>query len=290
MSTEGRIGKFAADKPPRMSGKDAPQFLIRTDSHQTLYLADVDGQAAAISVQSIPAVEQLEDGVQFHKLVPLHSAKLPVALFAKPMVNEADLCVVTVTKQGLIKKTLASELKGPSSDLFTLVKVNEGDELVEVQLVKDNSHYLIVTKKGMAIRFEGSEVRVMGMIAAGVNVIKLASGDEVAGMVELTGKGEVVLVASNGTGWRIDPDGFPVQGRYGQGVIGCRLDPGIELIGVVFGKKNHQYTLQFKKAAAKTCRIDEIEITRRATKGETLVKLTAGDRITTIKKVTDFGD
>ena len=198
--------------------------------------------------------------------------------------------MVSITRQGLIKKSLVSELKGPSSDMFTLVKVNEGDSLVSVQVMQDQSQYLIVTKKGMAIRFEGSEVRVMGMVAAGVNALKLAAEDVVVGMVELLGKGEVVIIASNGSGWRIETDGFPVQGRYGQGVIGCRLDAGVELTGVVFGKKNHQYALHFKKAAAKTYRIDELGLTRRASKGEQLIQLPAGDRVTRIVETSDSGE
>ncbi len=290
LNADGKICKLHSTKQPRMSGRVAPQFIIRTDSHQTLYLVGVDGQAAAIAVQSLPTAEQVDDGVEFYKVTPLQDKRLPVAVFAAPTEITLDLCVVTITRQGMIKKTLATELKGPSSDLFTLVKVNEGDELVEVNFVRDATQYLVVTKKGMAIRFEGVEVRAMGLLAAGVNAIKLASEDEVVGMVELMGKGEIELVASNGLGWRIETEGFPVQGRYGQGVIGCRLEPGVELVGVVFGKKNYQYSLHFKKAAAKVIRIDEIDITRRAGKGEALVKLAVGDRITALKKTSDFSD
>ncbi len=290
MSAEGKIGRIMAEKQPRMSGKEAPQFLLKTDSHQTLYLVKSDGQAAAISIQALPLIESLEEGTLFDKVAPLRDGGIPVAMFTIPAGSGVDLCVVTLTRQGMIKKTLVSELKGPSSDAFTLVKVNESDDLITVNLAKENSHYLVVTQKGMAIRFEGSEVRAMGLIAAGVNAIKLATGDQVVGMVEMAGKGEVVLVGSNGIGWRIEPESFPVQGRYGQGVIGCRLDADVRIVGVVFGKKNHQYTLHFKKGAAKTLRIDEIEITRRAGKGAQLCKLATGDQILAIKTASDFGD
>jgi len=100
----------------------------------------------------------------------------------------------------------------------------------------------------------------------------------------------VILVASNGMGWRIEPDGFPVQGRYGQGVIGCRLEPGVEIVGVVYGKKNYIYSLRLKKAAARTCRVDDIAISRRAGKGEQLVQLTSGDRVVKIVITSDAGE
>ncbi|HOS52936.1 MAG TPA: DNA gyrase C-terminal beta-propeller domain-containing protein, partial [Anaerolineaceae bacterium] len=152
------------------------------------------------------------------------------------------------------------------------------------------AHYLVVTRSGMAIRFEGSEVRPMGLLAAGVNAIKLSAGDEVAGMIEIARKGDVVLVASNGAGWRVEPDGFPLQGRYGQGVIGCRMADGVGLIGVVFGKKNFQYTLHLKKAAAKTCRVDDIGYTKRAGKSEQILQLASGDRVERIVRMMDSAE
>jgi DNA gyrase subunit A len=290
LNREGKIGKIAADKPPRLSGRDAPVFLVQTDSHKTLYLVGSNGQAAAVSVQSIPTVNDIEEGVLFSNISPLRTPRLPVALFGIPANVTETLCIVTITRQGMIKKSLAQELKGPASDLFTLVKVNEGDELLRVVLAEDYSQYLLATRKGMVIRFDGKDVRVMGLVAAGVNAIKLAPQDEVTGMVELSRKGDVVLIASSGLGWRITLEGFPIQGRYGQGVIGCRLESGDELVDAVYGKKNHQFTLHFKKAAAKTCRIDELGVVRRAGKGEQLVKLAAGDRITQVVRLMETGE
>lgn len=290
MDEQGRIGKINAEKPPRMSGRDAPVFAMRTDSHQTLYLVGQDGQAAAVSVQSVPEIVNPGEGSHYSSISPLRTTNLPASVFYLPAADLQELFVLTITRQGLIKKTLATELKGPSSDLFTLVKVNEGDELADVLLVTEKAHYLVVTRSGMAIRFEGSEVRPMGLLAAGVNAIKLSAGDEVAGMIEIARKGDVVLVASNGAGWRVEPDGFPLQGRYGQGVIGCRMADGVGLIGVVFGKKNFQYTLHLKKAAAKTCRVDDIGYTKRAGKSEQILQLAAGDRVERIVRMMDSAE
>jgi len=291
MNDQGLVGRINAEKPPRMSGREAPVFMVRTDSHQTLYLVGSRGQTAAISVQSVPAIEGVGEGIHFSSISPLRESGIPAAVFCLPVGgNQSDLYVATITRQGLIKKSLASELKGPASDLFTLVKVNEDDELVDVLLVNDTSHLLVVTRNGMAIRFDGSEVRVMGLVAAGVNAIKLGGKDLVTGMVELAGKGDVILVASNGMGWRIEPDGFPVQGRYGQGVIGCRLEPAVEIVGVAYGKKNYQYSLRLKKAAARICRVDDIVISRRAGKGEQLVQLASGDRVMKIVITSDAGE
>ena len=288
MTSDGRIGKRVTDKPPRLSGKEASIFAIHSDSHQVVYLVQSDGQAAAIAVQNIPKIDETGQGVLFNQLGPFQDNSLPVAMFSLPNKFKAqDLCVVSITRQGMIKKSLATELKGSANDLFTLTKVAEGDRLVDVILASDRSQFLIATHNGMLIRFEGSEVRSMGLLAVGVNAIKLAENDEVVSLVEISGKGEVVLVASNGIAWRLTLENIPLQGRYGQGVIGCRLERGAELIGVVYGKKNYLYGLRFRKAAAKNYRIDDIGISKRAGRGEQLVNLNENDRISKLVQVQD---
>ena len=290
MTSDGKIWKRVTDKPPRLSGKEAPIFSVHTDSHQLVYLVQSDGQAAAVAVQNLPKMDETGTGVPYTQLVPFQNNSLPVAMFSLPnKFKPEDLCVVSITRQGMIKKTMATELKGSANDLFTLTKVAEGDRLVDVILASDRSQFLIATHKGMLIRFEGNEVRAMGLIAAGVNAIKLAENDEVASLVEISGKGEVVLVASNGIAWRLSLDNIPLQGRYGQGVIGCRLERGAELVGAVYGKKNHTYGLRFRKAAARIYRIDDIGISKRAGRGERLVTLNANDRILKLVQAQDLG-
>ncbi len=291
MNEAGKIARFAENKAPRLSGREAPVHLLHTDSHQTLYIVSESGQAAALSVQALPTVERVEDGIDFYKASPLRDSDQVVALLSThPGSNGEDLCILSITEQGMIKKSLASELKGPSSDIFQMVKVNEGDRLIDVQLVQDKAQYLVMTEKGMGIRFEGSEVRVMGLVAAGVNAIKLGKDDWVSGMTELSGKGEIAWVTSNGLAWRVGLDDFPVQGRYGQGVIGCRLEPGVRVIGLCFGKKNAQFALHFQKAAAKLYRMDEIVLTRRAGKGIELVKTGPGEKVIRWVQVNDLSE
>ncbi len=70
----------------------------------------------------------------------------------------------------MIKKTLSAELPFASSQSFTLCKVNQGDRLLTVLVSGgDSRNLLLVTRNGMAIRFDQSDLRPMGLVAAGVN-------------------------------------------------------------------------------------------------------------------------
>ena len=101
--------------------------------------------------------------------------------------------VVTVSRKGMVKKTAVSELPGPTAQLFSLARINEGDELGWVLFTTGEEQIFLATSGGNAIRFSEQEVRPMGLVAAGVNGIKLSGKDDVIG-AEVVGR--AVAIAS----------------------------------------------------------------------------------------------
>ncbi len=281
MTREGRVGLIRGETAPRTSGLDAPEILIKTDTHHVLYLVNAEGKAASLSVNGIPDVDKFSAGTPYFKISPLPEGSVPVSLFSiEPGgKNSTSHVVLTLTCEGMIKKSLISELPGASSQAFTIAKVNKGDSLVSAMLSQDTSDLLIITRLGMGIRFNGEEVRAMNLAAAGVNAVKLAAKDCIVDMVELTGKSELLLIASDGSGWRMEEEAFPLQGRYGQGVIACRLKAGATLTGMIYGKKTQNGTVFFKKAAAKTIRLDVIPTGKRGVAGKPAVEVKPGDAL-----------
>ncbi len=63
----------------------------------------------------------------------------------------------------MIKRSAVADLPGASASAFTLVKINENDELFEVLLTRGDQDILLTTAAGMAIRFNENEVRSMGL-------------------------------------------------------------------------------------------------------------------------------
>ncbi len=274
LTPDGHLFRTAEDQAPRTSGKDAPILLTRVDTHQTLYLVAASSKCVALAVHTIPAVENISEGVLFNKFTSLDSSDTPVALFGAPGKAQSSIkSVISVSKDGLIKKSAVADLPGPSSQVFMLAKVNDGDALVDVIISDEDTEYLIATSAGMAIRFKGADVRSMGLIAAGVNAVKLGKDEKVAGLVDLAGKGELLFISSDGLGWRILPEEFPVQGRYGQGVVVGKLKPGSQIVGVVYGKKNQTFTTFFKKIASKAGRLDVMPVGTRGRVGQPLREL-----------------
>ena len=244
-------------------------------------------KAAAVAVHVIPESEKLTDGPMFYKVSPLTENDSLAAVFALPSKRSeypAETCVITATRFGMLKKSLISELPGPSSQTFALVKVNEGDRLGWVALTGGKKKdILLVTTSGMAIRFSEEDVRPMGLMAAGVNGIKLDDKDELVGMEILPTDGEVFLLASDGKAKRIEQKEFPSQGRYGKGVKAWDMPNKVKLAGAVIDKANHMATIHLSKGAPKSTRLDAAAIRKRAaTKGDAVVEVKPGEEVVSV--------
>jgi len=264
--------------------------MIRTNTHQTVFLVTTEGKAAAISSYSVPVQKAEEEGVPASKVAPLHKNDILQGIFAVPINGEADKerYVVTVTRQGMIKRSVVGDLPGASASTFTLVKVNENDELFEVLLTRGDQDLLLVTAAGMSIRFNENEVRSMGLVAAGVNAIKLKPGDYVVGAAAIDDRDEVALLTQKGLAKRAAGSEYPLQGRYGQGVIAWKLDKDDQVSAALVGKLTDRGICHFRKSASKVFTITNAISRKRASNGQMMFTLKASDEVIGFTNLDDY--
>jgi DNA gyrase subunit A len=281
ISPDNRIARTSDDKSFRQWGIDAPKMVLRTTTHQTVYVVAENGEAAALHVHALPIAKDIEKGVKVSSISAFDSkAKLKLLISTPSDIPEEDSgYIISVSKQGMVKRSLLSELPGPSAQLFTLVKINDGDELVSLLFTEGEEDVLIASHNGMGIRFSEEEVRSMGLVAAGVNGIKLRDGDVVVGAGVASRKGEALFVTNLGNGKRIDPDEFPVQGRYGLGVIAWKLPDDEKVAGMMIGLKTHNGVVHFEEAASRLVHVSDAPSGKRTQKGGSVIDVKKGDQI-----------
>jgi DNA gyrase subunit A len=282
VSPEGLISRSRDEHPPRLGGRDSVKILFATNSKNTLYLVSETGEAAAIPIHTLPQCEKPGEGTPCERLSPLKDGRNLVAAFTlAPM--DAKLSkgyILTVTQGGMVKKTALSELPGPAAQTFTLAKVNSGDRLGWVHLTDGKVQLFLLTANGMAIYFSESEVRAMGLVAAGVMGIKLQATDRVIGSELLPANGEVFMIASDGTAKRVRAEQYPLQARYGQGVISWKLPRGVHAVGITAAKSTNRIIINLAELADKTLRIDQAPLQNRTARGKSVVDLKTSDRVT----------
>ncbi|MCB0101951.1 MAG: DNA gyrase subunit A [Anaerolineales bacterium] len=286
VTNDGLVSRTADEKQPRHSGNDAPRYLVKASTTDTVYFVSNRGKAAAIAVHLIPQANKLSQGVPWHRVSPLNDSDALAAVFALPSNKSAlgeEICFITATRFGMIKKSLISELPGPSSQTFALVKINEGDKLGMVGITNGKKEVLLVTANGMAIRFKEDDVRPMGLVAAGVNGMKLEEKDEVIGAEILPAAGDIFMLTNEGKAKRVSEKDFPVQGRYGKGVVAWDLPGKSQLVAIASGKPNHVATVHMTKGAPKSTRLDAAALRKRASsKGDVVIEVKPGESIVSI--------
>ena len=286
VTADGLASRTRDEKSPRPSGNEAPRWLVKASTTDTLYLVSESGKAAAVAVHTLPETDKLGDGTLWHKVSPLRESDKLAAVFTLPSRRSTlpeETYAFSVTRGGMVKKSLVSELPGPSAQTFTLVKVNEGDSLRWVMLTDGTKEILLAISSGLAIRFKEEDVRPMGLVAAGVNGVKLGVGDEVIGAEVMPDKGEIFLIATDGKAKRVPVKDFPTQGRYGRGVIAWQLPKGVNLAGTATGKPNYVATVHLLNLAPKSTRLDAAPVRKRAAvRGDSAVDVKAGDTITAV--------
>ena len=103
------------------------------------------------------------------------------------------------------------------------IKLDEGNELIDVRLTTGDNEVILVTRKGLSLRFSEDQARSQGRATAGVAGIRPVAGDYVIGMA-IAAEGASLLVASeNGLGKRSSFGDYRSQSRGGKGIITMKV-------------------------------------------------------------------
>ena len=205
---------------------------ISTNTIDTLMFFTNFGKMYRLVVDNVPVGTNASKGVPVSTLVNLENGEKVVAMTSLYRKTNAEY-VVFITKQGMIKKSSIEEYTKLKKNMgLAAIKIKEGDAIANVTFLKDEE-LVLLTKKGMSIRFTTKDINPIGRVAMGVKSIKLGEDDEVlVGLPIHKDTDMVALISSNGFGKKVPLDEFPSQGRSGKGIIAYKEDNTIgNLVG-----------------------------------------------------------
>ena len=138
--------------------------------------------------------------------------------------------LVLATKSGLVKKTPLVEYDSPRTGGLIAISLKGSDEVVSASLVNKGDELLLVSKKGMSLRFTADDesLRPMGRSTSGVIGMKFRAGDELLAMArvnsQLEGNSFVFTATDGGYGKKTPIDEYRLQGRGGIGIKAAKID------------------------------------------------------------------
>ncbi len=150
------------------------------------------------------------------------AAIMPISSFEVAEGEEAH--IMTVTKKGVVKKTVLQEYARPRKGGKIALTIREGDEILSAVLTDGSNDILLASKKGLSVRFNEKDVRSMGRTASGVRGINLSAEDEVVSVLVILDESSILAVTENGYGKRSAVDEYPCRHRGGKGVIAIKAN------------------------------------------------------------------
>jgi DNA gyrase subunit A len=218
--TQGRGGRGV--QGARLKEEDLVSQVVHSSSHSYLLLFSNHGKVYRLRGHEIPLKERTAKGTAAVNLVPLAPNESVQAIITTREFSP-DQYLVFATSQGQVKKTALSEYDKSRREGFIAINLRDGDELVRVVATSGDDDIFEVTRNGMTIRFNESDVRAMGRDAAGVRGIRLRQGDAVVSCDVAADDTDILIVTDAGYGKRTKLERFNRQARGGQGVRGIRL-------------------------------------------------------------------
>ncbi|MDY3618430.1 DNA gyrase subunit A [Agathobaculum sp.] len=197
--------------------EDFAKNIFTASTHDTILFFTDQGKVYKLKGYQIPETGRSAKGMNIVNLLELDPEEKVTAMF--PIQEFADdKFLFFVTKRGVAKRIVLSDLKNIRRAGLRALNLGEDDALVDVRLTDGEQNILIATHQGRAMCFDEKEVRAMGRAATGVRGIRLAEGDFVVGAGRARAGAQVLTITENGFGKRTPVEEYTVHHRGGNGI------------------------------------------------------------------------
>jgi len=253
---------------------------ITANTHDTLLWFTEDGEVYETRGYEVPEMSRTARGTAAVNVLDLDQEECVASIVAYDELPE-DGYVVTVSREGYVKRTAASEFESILSTGIIAAGVEGGDAIVDAVITDGDDDILIGTEQGMAIRFPETDARSMGRTARGVGGIALEGDDRVAGVTAIDDPhGELLTVTKNGFGKRTRLAEYRPQSRYGKGLVDIdtveRNGPTVAIEAV---DADDHLVLYSADGQIMRTRAADVSVVGRNTMGVTVMSLDPGDEV-----------
>ena len=264
--------------------EDFVEQLISLNTHDYLLFFTNKGKVYRLKGYKVPEYSRVGKGLPIVNLLSLEKDE-KVNTMLKVDDNSTNLCLVFVTKNGLIKRTRIEDFENIRQTGKIAISLKEDDELISVKLASDDSQILMCSSNGRMVRFAASEVRIMGRTASGVRGINL--NNDICVGSEISENGKLLLVVTeNGYGKKTSIEEYRQTKRGSKGVKTLNISEKNGKI-VSFKSTDNNSDLMIITTQGIIIRLDVNSISQmgRVTKGVKLINLKDDNKVASISLV-----
>ena len=291
----GYIKRQAADvyKSQRRGGRgimgmatreeDFAETMFVCSSHDYVMFFTSTGRVYRLKCYEVPEGARTAKGMNVVNLLPLAPEEKVTAMIRVSEFEE-DKYLCMVTRKGIIKRTRLDAYSNARKNGLIAIDLDEGDELAWVRMTDGYQTLVVGTRKGMAIRFDENDARVVGRTARGVKAVTLDEGDEVIGMSVCREGGLLLTVSETGYGRRSELSDYRIQSRGGKGLTNYHTEQFGDVAAIKVVDPGDDIILIASDGVIIRMSADEVRLCRRPSKGVRVMRVDEGARIVSLAR------
>jgi len=264
---------------------DFTKQILTCSTHDYLMFFTSRGRVLWLKTYDIPESERYGKGKALINLLGLKEERVTKVISVKNF----DDFLIMATKKGVVKKISLSYFSNPRVSGLKAINLplDNSDDLIGVEIVKEGQEISLATKDGKAIRFNSKEVRSMGRSSYGVTGIKLSGKDEVVSL-EVLETEAIFTITKNGYGKRTAVEDYRKTARAGKGVINLKINEKTgNVVNAISVNDSDSIIITTAKGQVIRMSLKNIRIMGRAAQGVRILKLQSEDYVTDVVKVHD---
>lgn len=256
-----------------LRGDDVVEHFFVTTTHHYLLFFTNKGRVYRAKAYELPDTGRDARGQHVANLLAFQPDESIAQVLDVRDYQQAPYLVLA-TRNGMVKKTSLDEFDSNRSGGVIAINLRDDDELISAQLVNEDADLMLVSRKGMSVRFtaDNDTLRPMGRATTGVIGMRFREGDELLSMSTVSSDSYLVTVTDGGYGKRTLVDEWRQSGR---GIYGVRAMKLVEergsLVGALIAAEDDEvYAIASDGVVIRT-RVAEIRATGRDTMGVALM-------------------
>jgi len=265
--------------------EDFIERLFIGSTHDYMLCFTHDGRCFWLKVHELPQAGRAARGKPIVNLINVSPETQIKAIVPVRAFSDTEF-LMFCTRDGTVKKTALSQYANPRANGIKAIKIEPGDELIDVQVTSGTNDIVLATKHGLSIRFHEQQVRQMGRDTTGVKGVELRENDQVVGMVVIKREATLLVVTERGLGKCSNIDDYRVQNRGGKGIITVnRTEKTGDVVGIMEVLPEDEIMIITRGGVIIRSPVSQIRTTGRIAQGVRLVNLDEGDVVTAVARV-----
>ena len=261
--------------------EDFVKNMISMTTHDYILFFTNKGKVYRMKGYEVPLYNRQSKGLPIINLIPIDKEEIVTAMISISN-QDKNKYMVFCTQNGLIKRTDISEFDNIRNNGKLAITLKEDDNLISVKKTDGNKEILIASSNGRMIRFDESEIRIMGRTASGVKGIDVGDGICVGCEISDQEK-QILVVTENGYGKQTDITEYRKTHRGSKGVKALNVtDKNGNIVSFKTVTKEEDLMIITTSGIIIRLPIEQISTTGRVAQGVKLINLKDNQRVSNI--------